>query len=666
MVFDGWSSIQKNYSRLWQAISPAAEDQHLLLDELTNPNFPGLPSKLSTQILGYPAFRYPSNSQQSLRTLSDLLIEDAPNTPSVQKRFYEECYCESGALAQEALVGKNILAARYAAMFNPNNEGPKLESISAKGPISLGVSAEVVAEALGRRPIVIIGDVGVGKTSFIRNLINVRATEEFANAIFLYIDLGTEANLGQELHAFFIREIERQLLETYHVNIDEDKFVRGVYHGELIRFDQGIYGRLKEQSPTTFFEKQIEALAALTSDRPAHLKASIKHLARGRKKQVVISIDNADQRDLVDQQAAFLAAQEFASSWEALVFVSLRPQTYFTSKSSGSASAYPKRILTISPPRVDLVLQKRLQFSLDLAEGRLPLEKLEGISIRLDSISLFLRALIHSLRVNREIVELLTNLTGGNIRETLDLVKSFIGSANVDSDKIIQIMRSDGGYVIPLHEFSKAALIGEYSHYQSSSSIALNLFDIRYPDLKEHFLASLILGFLGSDGQHKNTEGFVQTSDIMNEIQRMGFVRDQIEYCLRRLTNKKLIETTERITFEQGLQGLVGNMPIAFRLTTSGAYHIKKWMPTFAYLDAMIFDTPILNEKMRAVMGHRIESFDIRERYRRTLEFIKYLDEAWEALGHRSSYFDWPTIKISGQSTFSSVGRAIEAKNNSR
>lgn len=660
LVFGDHSALIEHFPRLWQAISPGAIQQRALLRELTSTTPTGVPAKLSSYIAGYPSFRYPSDSQQSLRMLSDLLIEDAPNTPDYRKKFLEECYCESGALARDALLGKNILAARYAAMFPPTEQSPSLKGVKKDANDKYGISQEVVAEALGRRPIVIIGDVGVGKTSFIRNLIYVRAAEEMRNAIFLYIDLGSQANLGQDIHDFLIDEIERQLIESHSVDLFEDAFVRGVYHGDLLRFEKGIYGRLKDSAPEKFLEKQIELLAGLTGNRVQHLQKCIQHLSKGRQKQVVISIDNADQRELQDQQRAFLAAQEFAGVWQALVLVSIRPRTYFTSKNAGSISAYPQRILTISPPRVDLVLEKRLKFSLDLAEGRLPLERLDGISIRLDSIALFLRALIYSLKKSRELSEFLSNITGGNIREVLELIKGFVGSPNVDSDKIISLMENDGDYVIPLHEFSKAALLGEYSHYDARSSLALNIFDVRYPDKKEHFLSLLLISYLLSDAPGKSAEGFVPTSDVIAELSRFGFVVDQAEHALRRLTNKKLIETTERVTFDEGLQGLVGDMPLAFRATTIGSYHCNRWAPTFAYMDTMLVDTPILNPSTRQEISKSINSFDISKRLYRTELFDEYLMQCWAEFTEHPVYFDWNIVRASGSKTFESVRRAVE------
>lgn len=661
LVFNGYDHLEKHFNRLWQAISPDASSRKLLLDELTSPEPTGVPPKLSMYVPGYPSFRYPSEAQQSLKTLSDILIEDAPNTPALQKKFLEECYCESGALQKEALLGKNILAARYAAMFNPSEEAPTLQPLKADGQQQYGLSSEIVGDALGRRPIVIVGDVGVGKTSFIRHLIYVTASQEMKNALFLYLDLGSKASLGQPIQSFFLREIERQLLEDHEVDIHEDTFVRGVHHGDLLRFEKGIWGKLKDSAPEKYLERQIEHLADLCGDGVEHLKKCISHLSKGRKKQILICIDNADQRDSKTQQDAFLAAQEFAGSWQALVLISIRPRTYFTSKSSGSISAYPQRILTIAPPRIDLVLQRRLQFSLDLAEGRAPLEHLEGITLKLDSIAWFLKALIHSLRKNKDLGELLANITGGNIREALELIKGFIGSANVDSDKIIEIMRAEGEYTIPVHEFAKQALLGEYSHYDAKSSIAFNLYSLRYPDSREHFLSPLIVSYLLSDSAERTTEGFVPTSAIVGEMQALGFVPDQVESSLRRLSNKKLVETSERITFDEGLQDLVGDMPLAFRATTIGAYHVNRWATTFSYLDAMLIDTPILDSNVREQLIPGISSFDIRDRFRRANEFAAYLDRCWGTLAGRSPpYFDWVTLRGTASGSFEPVRRAVE------
>jgi len=258
-------------------------------------------------------------------------------------------------------------------------------------------------------------------------------------------------------------------------------------------------------------------------DKEQHLRQVFNRISKSTRKQIIIILDNIDQRELEIQQKAFIISQSIAQHWQAIVFLAVRPNTFHQSKRSGSLSAYPNKVFYIMPPRPELVLERRLIFALNMAEGKLPLESLEKVSINLNNIALYIKALLFSIRKNPEISEFLSNITGGNVRSMIDFVTKFIGSPNVDSDKIIDIMARKGEYLIPFHEFSKAALLGNHSHFDPESSIAMNIFDVRFPDRREHFLCSIILGFLNYDASHRNHEGFVTTIELEKEMQSLGF-----------------------------------------------------------------------------------------------------------------------------------------------
>jgi hypothetical protein len=317
-------------------------------------------------------------------------------------------------------------------------------------------------------------------------------------------------------------------------------------------------------------------------------------------------------------------------------------------------------VFTILPPRVDHVIERRITFALNMAEGRIHVEMLRDIGLRLGNLALFLKALLYSLVKNEELVELLSNITGGNIRAVIDLVTKFIGSANVDSQKIIDIMEREGNYVVPVHEFWKAALLGEFSYYHPPSSLALNLFDINSANANEHFLLPMIIAYLMSDGRHKSKEGFVASESIVSEMQGWGFIPSTTEAALRRANNKKLIETSQRVTFDEDEAGLHGDMPDEFRVSTIGAYHLKRWIGEFAYLDAVSFDTSILDPKIREAMRPDIESFAIADRLERALAFRGYLGDAWHTSNLRPIYFDWVAAIAPGLESFERVRRAIE------
>lgn len=658
LVIDSPDQLVEEFSRVWQTLSPAGVAERRLRRLLNAGEDQALPPKLSSRLSNYPRYRYPSELQTTLRTLGELLLVDAIEAADVEQLFYRECYCESGTLSQHALVSKRMLKARYTAMFDQAVPAPTvtpMESASVKDPMS----DELAVETMSGRPIILIGDVGVGKTSFLKHLMYVTASEELKNALYLYMDLGSQGALSGELKTFVLTEIERQLYEGYGIDVYEDGFVRGVYHGDIMRFRRGIYGSLREEDPQRYEEKVRGFLAARLEARDQHLKASTAHLVRGRRKQVVIVLDNADQRDYEVQQAAFIIGQNFAKDWGAAVFLAVRPQTFHRSRQVGSLTAYPHRVFTISPPRVDRVIEKRLLFAVNLAEGNTSSRWLADVELQLPNIAYFLKALIYSLSVNSDLVEFLSNITAGNIRAVVEFVASFIGNANVDAKKIIRIMEHEGRYRIPIHEFWKAALVGEYSYYDSTSSIALNLFDVTRADSREHFLIPMILGFLDSDGEHRTVEGFVHSKDIVDEMQDWSFARDVSEGALRRANNKRLLETPQRVTFDEDEGGLIGRLPEFFRISTVGAYHLRRWIGDFAYLDVMAFDTPILDDGTRDELGKTVESFAIEDRLDRARIFRSYLGRVWRGSDLAPRYFDWSLAMQTGKGSFDRVAKVV-------
>jgi hypothetical protein len=654
LVIDGHEDMLANLPTIWQNLSPAGIAERHILSTLSIGQFRGIPSKLSAYLSQYPLARPLNEEHQNLRLLADLLIEDVVHTRDVEEIFYQNCYCDSGALAQDALISHSILRARYAALFDPGETQPNLRPVSGKkGDLSL--TQEVIAEAISRRPIALIGDVGVGKTSFLKHLQYVTAAEQFADSIYVYIDLGSEGALAEDLKQFILVQIETQLRERYDVDISAANFVRGVYNSDITRFENSIFSALKESAPATFERRLIEFLAAKVDNKDEHLRSCAQHIAKGRKKQFVVMIDNADQRSSEIQQQAFLIAQNLAQQWNALVFIALRPQTFHQSKRAGVLSAYSERVFSVPPPRIDEVLEKRLDFALAMATGKIPVPKLRG-RISLEGLSLFLAALLHSLRENRELIELLENITGGNVRRAIDLIKQFIGSPNVNVRKILETMHQSGRYTIALHEFAKSVILGDYLHYVPNASLeVLNIFDLSSADPREHFLVPMILGFLNQEGAHRNREGFVESGNLIEEMQSHGFGQERTEGLLRRMTNKKLTETTERITFEEDTMGLIGDMPKAFRVTTIGAYHLSRWSTSFVYLDAMAFDTPILDDKICKALREDLSSQDINHRYHRCLNFRNYLSRVWREANLNPPYFDWEQLVKQGSGSFDKV-----------
>ena len=170
LVINGYEQLQGEFPKVWQLLSPAGVSERRLNRLLNVGEDRALPQKMSSLLANYPKYRYPSDLQTTLRSLGELLLIDVVDQPDTEREFYARCYCESGALSQHALVSKRMLAARYASLFDRTQKAPNVEPVQTR-PDKPVFTPELMTEAISRRPIVLIGDVGVGKTSFLSDIL---------------------------------------------------------------------------------------------------------------------------------------------------------------------------------------------------------------------------------------------------------------------------------------------------------------------------------------------------------------------------------------------------------------------------------------------------------------------------------------------------------------
>jgi len=661
-LFNGFSEYLDNFALLWTLLSPEGVTENKALRDLARHRNPRIPSKASQSIPEPNKYRYRDSLQNELREIGSFLLEEIEDNPELRPEFYRECYVPIEANNRHLLLSKQIIASRYSRVSMDSSTPAALDQVSRTGKIG-----DQFFTNAGSKPIVVIGDVGVGKSSFFENLYLNIDNDSKNDSLFINIDLGVKANLADGLKNYVLEEIPESLRTKYGIDIQDASFVRAIYHEEIKRFDRTVEGELRETDPNAYSAARREFLKKKIDRRDAHLHASLSHISRGRNRRIVLIIDNADQRSFELQQEAFLIAQEFAATRSLFVFVALRPSTFYLSKTTGGLSAYQNKLLTISPPPADEVIQRRLTFALRVAEGKAAPAALDGIRLNLSSIVSFLRATLRSIRNNDSIKQFLSNITGGNTRAIIELITSFCGSPNVDAKKIVSIETEDGNYIVPFHEFTKHALLGEYSYYNPQSSlVACNILDVSAADSKEHFLSALIVGYLSSSVGTRDKDGFVPGEVIQQEMMKQGFIEDQIQASLRRLAGRRLIETPYSHYKELTVSDSVVPTEFYYRATSIGIYHIRFWVGSFSFLDAMSTDTPIFDEAARALVSRLAPSFEIKDRYRKTMAFRDYLEARWHLASFDVSYFDFPTVLAGHVREFESVERASRSSGNGR
>lgn len=638
-VFNGFDDYKHNFALLWKLLSPEGVAENKAYRDLSYHRNPRIPEKASTTFAEPNAYRYRSSFQENLRILGTVLLDHVDSTPSIRSEFYEECYVSSEANNRHLLLSKNIIASRYRRVDDTSIKPTKADVKIAEGKIKIADVTYSGPQAA--KPIVVVGDVGVGKTSFFEKMYENLSVTQKKKSYYIHINLGESATLSVDIKSFILNEIPRVLKDNYGININSNTFVEEVYRKQLLDFDDGVDGQIKDINVEKYLTARIDFLRSKISIADEHMKAALNYLNITKGQQIIIVIDNSDQREFATQQEAFLIAQELASYRTTLVFVALRPSTFYQSKLMGALSGYQNQVLTISPPPADEVIRKRISFAVRVAEGRAAPAALEGVELNLANIVAFLNTTLRSIKANNKIRIFLSNISGGNTRMVIELMSSFCGSPNVESERIVSIERESGGYQVPLHEFTKHALLGEYSHFNALSSlVACNVFDITTADPREHFLCCLIIAYISSPMGIRDNDGFIRGDQIIREMSKNGFRDEQVRPALERLARKRLIETPHGHYREITVLDDILPDQFAFRATSIGLYHIRHWIGDFSFLDATCTDTPIFDTHIRGEIFRLADTFNISDRYKRATQFRSYLEQKWSDAQFDVNYYD--------------------------
>jgi GTPase SAR1 family protein len=625
----------EEFKEVWNCLSKSGIETEYLYKKLIGTNEEELPPKLSSTIYQYPGIKNRNPFQIELEIISDLVLEDVIKEKSLEKEFLESCYCKSGALSNYSLVSKEILSTRYNYLFEVGDRKASLQQVATKKGIS-GELVELFANSLSKRPVLLVGDVGVGKSTFIDYLRLVEAPKVFEKAISFKIDLGSRAIITLDIKKAIIGVIKEQLLDLYKIDIEEDDFVRHSYHLELEKFKNNIrVKRLYDIDPDKAAEKEIDFLTEKVENEIEHLKAALNYISKNQRKQIIIFIDNCDQRSDQDQETAFLIAQEFASDWPMIVFISIRPETFHrTKRESGALSGYHTKAFTIPPPRLDDVIKKRLEFAQKITSGEIALTTLDN-KTSFSKLHSLIDVFLFSIEANQYLLTFLNNVSNENIRKAIELIKKFFGSGHVDMEKIIEIYDRDGRYTIPIHELLRSVIYGDNIHYSPTNSEIINVFDIRHNKSNDHFILLIFLSLLDDFSKNSRNHGFVSVEETYSYLQGVGYLTNQIDSILNFSYSRKLFETSQK-----GDQLDIQNTNLQIRITNSGIYHLRFLTQSFTYIDSIIVDTPILSDSVKALI---LNEMSIVKRLERAIFFKDYLDSQWTLSKIKSKYFSWET-----------------------
>lgn len=623
-VFESLDAINsKKFRAFFECFSPMAIRSNLPSQMLLDARRAPAPAKLSTKINGYPIAADRNVLSQGVGGVLQL-IWDAIDGDQDNELFLRNCYIPSEPSEDMLRTARTLLSQR--ASTDERLAGDSVNPATKKSVL------EHQERSDREQPVVILGRIGHGKSTFLKYLRHIEA-KDILSKKYIQIDLNflrTPATAA-EVPNFVMRQVQDQL-KGYKIAFADDPFVRRVLKQELEDFHKTPRGVALKGRPDDLALAELAFIETFTSDPERYMALVMKFIRRSHQKSVAIFFDNLDRRGDDIQEQAFLRAAAMANDWGVLVFVCLRPGSVQRSSAAGVLDTMAPRTLVIPQPDIAIVLRKRFQFAGRYAARELPPEAYlherfdDDTEDKLPEASRFFFMCDQSIHRNSAIAEQYEAVSNGNIRKVMDYVKKVVTSQHLDTDKIITILNNSGEYMLAAHETLRAMIYGPFIHFEPNTSLFTNLFDILHADPTEHFSRVLLLDYCQRHANSVNSYGFIPVATLQNYMASIGYSANHVMDSLSLLVKRDCLEGQDEYRDREKETPVLGE---DVRITSLGSFHITTLVRTFQYVDAVTVDTPILDDETRELVKD-VEG--ISNRLKRARVITRYLNRQAEHL----------------------------------
>jgi hypothetical protein len=561
------------------------------------------------------------------------LLTDDPQAMEIQDEIIRNCYVRT-PLSDEAdgSIHRLLEDKPSAQLRNADVIDLKL-GMGGRTAFDHAIERDIKAHHSGAY--ILTGGVGSGKTTFLRRFERVVA-QSFVKewCVWLHVDYlavgdvrADHLDVDLSRYTFArIREIVEQQYPTLWPRTGEE--LRGLFAAQI---QDATITKLHGIEPgSERWNLEINELVhTLFNNSEVFAEALLRRLARDGRR-VVLVLDNTDQLGEAFQHAVFLLSQRLARSCIALTIVALREEKFFAAFRRGVFDAYGDRRFHIGSPNLEHVIRLRLEYAAR-KYANAPLAHAEDSSdaaLERDErtqVKAVIDALIRSAtKRNQNIVRLLSCVSNGDMRHALGMFREFISSGNTDIEKILRIVKEDGGYTVPFHEFAKSAILGSRRYYHNNLSHVINLFTKSASAGASHLMALRILARLaaGSAAPSARGEGFIDTEQLLSEARQSFGRADDFVARAQELLARGLLESepprSSRIQESDAL-----------RVSASGMYYFKYLVRAFAYLDLVFVDTPLRDRELAYSLARLAQNGtdDFEARFDRVRAFLDYLGQ---------------------------------------
>ena len=455
-----------------------------------------------------------------------------------------------------------------------------------------------------RQPIVVVGHVGAGKTTFIHRAF--AKLRENLDAYFAIVDLEGHASAGSinareeqlrvcdQILSKLSRAAQTCLKNSgaradaiVRANVDERSTLEQLYSLELRR-ERGLAG--DHSTSIDWKRREYELLSGYRQDTVETLLRYARHLrshclVKQRSLPTVIVLDNVDTATDEYQRIMFGLAQQLTRASAALVVLCMREDTYSRGRETGGflTSTALQFVFHVRSPPFDRLLRARVRFGKycsSLERGELPprLRPLLSHSDRLIEMLNTMEALF--LGQKSQTLEIVASLAGHNMREAFSLVRWIM-----TGDIACQRRRnSSADYALECMFAART-----FTDLTSSTYLA-NLYDAEPAQVPTHGLRLRLLSYYWWAYETSHTRSLNErTETVIFRFATLGYRSGEIDRALRELVRQRALIPSDRS--EAAVIEATQELPLRMSITASGLVHLRRLHPLGIYRAAMALTT---------------------------------------------------------------------------
>lgn len=493
-----------------------------------------------------------------------------------------------------------------------------------------GKPSEVVKQLsrgkqLEHQVLLIVGGVGVGKTTFIDHLKTTALPVDLrASTVWVNLNMNVAPSSRMEIYDWLRKQIIEGI-QTVYDSIDFDllEHKKKLYSVEVNRFHKG-RGQLLVPDSADYNRELNEVIKSAEQNLHDTTVAYCRYCGGDRGQLVIIVLDNCDKRRLEDQLLMFEAAQWLQREFRALVILPLREETYDNHRDQPPLdTALKDLVFRIEPPPFQAVLVKRVQLALDELSQSAPknyhFQLPNGFQVEYAASdqAYYLSTIIRSIfEYDKQVRRMIIGLSGRNLRRAFEIFLEFCTSGHIGENEIVKITQTKGNYVLPLEVVVTVLLRMNRRFYDSGGSYLNNTLASDAKDRRPtYFSKIIILRWLEDRFTSSGTrglKGYHPLHELFSELNLCGIEPEVVRRDVEELAQAHCIMTEDFRVQDISDEDLI-------RIAPAGFVHLDL-LDNAYYWGAVAEDTWFDKEEIARTVADRIR--DISEHYKATTTLL--------------------------------------------